>query len=112
METANITNKASANTSKEKIDALISIGAGRIVENALNKVIHFQLARYRNNISQINDELARFEKNYKMSSEQFYKKFEAGKLGDGEDFFEWSSLYENILLYKQRIKELESLGTE
>jgi hypothetical protein len=47
-----------------------------------------------------------------MSSEQFYKTFEAGELGDDEDFFEWSSLYENVLLYKKRIDELGPLANE
>ena len=44
-----------------------------------------------------------------MASELFYERFEAGDLGDKEDFFEWSSLYENVLLFEKRIKELENL---
>jgi hypothetical protein len=112
METVEISNQTTAAASKKMIDALISIGAGKIVENALSKVISFQLAKYRNNIDQINRELEKFETSYKMSSEQFYRKFEAGELGDEEDFFEWSSLFENVLLYKKRIEELNSLVTE
>jgi hypothetical protein len=42
-----------------------------------------------------------------MSSEDFYKKFESGKLGDDADFFEWAGLYQNHLLYTDRIKSLE-----
>ncbi len=53
-----------------------------------------------------------FEKNYKMSSEVFYREFEAGNLGDEGDFFEWSSLYENVLLYESRVKKIESLETQ
>jgi hypothetical protein len=69
-------------------------------------------AKYRNHIEQISGELEKFETNYKMSSEQFYRDFEAGELGDDEDFFEWSSLYENVLLYKKRIEELGPLVNE
>ena len=43
-----------------------------------------------------------------MASEEFFSKFEAGTLGDDADYFEWIGLYENVLLYKQRIKSLES----
>jgi hypothetical protein len=34
---------------RKKIDTLFSIGAGGIVENTLNKLIHYQLAKYRDN---------------------------------------------------------------
>lgn len=110
METVETTSEAAAKASK-KIDALISLGAGEILENTLNKLIHYQLAKYRNNISHIKRELEKFEKNYNMSSEVFHQDFEAGKLGDEGDFFEWSSLYENVLLYEKRIKEMEFLTT-
>jgi hypothetical protein len=29
-----------------------------------------------------------------MESETFYRRFEAGELGDAMDFFEWAGLYE------------------
>lgn len=111
MQTTEISNQSAANASK-KIDALISIGAGEIVDSALNKLIVYQLAKYRRHIDQVNYELRKFEDSYHMSSEEFYEKFEAGELGDEGDFFEWSSLYENILLYEERIEKLESLATE
>ena len=110
METVEISSHSTTAASRKKMDALISIGAGKVVENVLNKVINYQLAKYRNHIDQISLELEKFETNYKMSSEQFYKTFEAGELGDDEDFFEWSSLYENVLLYKKRVDELSPLA--
>ncbi|NIM13462.1 MAG: hypothetical protein GTO45_15220 [Candidatus Aminicenantes bacterium] len=112
METVEASSQSTAAASRKKMDALISIGAEKVVDNALNKVISYQLAKYRKFIDQINHELETFEMNYKMSSEEFYNKFEAGELGDEGDFFEWSSLYENVLLYKDRIKELNPLVTE
>lgn len=112
MTVTQVSNQEAVNESRKKIDTLISIGAGEIVENTLNKVISYQLAKYRDNINQINRELEKFEKTYKMPSQEFYQKFEAGELGDGADFFEWSGLYENVLLYEERMKKLESLDTE
>jgi hypothetical protein len=113
MEPTERSNKsaARANTSK-MIDALLSLGAGEIVENTLNKLISYQVAKYRSNIDQIRRELERFENSYNMSSEVFYREFEAGKLGDIGDYFEWSSLYENVLLYQTRIEKMEPLITE
>jgi hypothetical protein len=112
METVEISSNSTAVASRKKMDTLISLGAGKVVENALNKVINYQLSKYRNHIEQICVELKKFETNYKMSSLQFYKKFETGELRDDEDFFEWSSLYENVLLYKKRIEELSPLVNE
>lgn len=109
MHVAQMSNKTVSNMARRKINTLFSIGAGGIVENTLNKLIHYQLAKYRENSGQINRELKKFETRYKMTSRRFYEKFEAGELGDSEDFFEWSSLYENILLFRERIDELEAL---
>ena len=94
--------------SQKKIDVLMEIGAGGIVDSTLSKLINIQIARYHSNIEQINTELQEFEKKFDMSSEECYRRFESGELGDGGDFFEWIGLYENILLYKKRIEMLEA----
>jgi hypothetical protein len=94
--------------SKKKIDILLSFGAGEELDTSLNKLIVFQIAKYRSNINQIGQDLNEFERKYRMSSEKFFHKFESGNMGDDADFFEWASLYENVILYSQRIKSLES----
>jgi hypothetical protein len=40
--------------------------------------------------------LKQFEKIYQMSSEDFYKHFQADELEDSIDFFEWNTYYEMI----------------
>lgn len=94
--------------SKRKFDVLEKVGAGTIIDNTLNKIISFQLAKYKSYIKQINLELHRFEQKYNDSSENIYKQFEEGKLEDKSDFFEWTGLYENIILFKERINLLET----
>ncbi len=64
---------------------------------------------YRENTDQFNRELEKFESHYKMTSNRFYRKFEAGELEDSGVFFEWSGLYENMLVFRERIDELEAL---
>jgi len=98
--------------SQKKIDVLMEIGAGAIIDSTLSKLINIQIDRYQNNIRQINTELEEFERRFNMSSEECYKRFESGELGDGGDFFEWIGLYDNILLYKKRIKMLEATVKE
>ena len=94
--------------SKKKIDILLSFSAVEELDTSLNKMIIFQIAKYRSNINQIRQDLNGFESKYRMSSEEFFDKFESGKLGDDGDFFEWAGLYENVVLYSQRINSLES----
>ena len=95
-------------TSQNKIDALLKVGADALIDSTLSKLIIIQIAKYQNNIKQINSELIEFEKKFNMSTEECHKKFESGELGDNGDFFEWIGLYENVLLYKQRIEMLKS----
>ena len=42
-----------------------------------------------------------------MTSEEFYQKFDCGKLGDDEDYMIWAGIYESILSDKKRLAELE-----
>ena len=79
--------------SRRKIYILLSFGADKELDTSLNKLIVFQIAKYRANIEQLQLEFKSFEAKYKMSSEDFYNKFESGKLGDDADFFEWAGLY-------------------
>lgn len=94
------------NTAQQKIDALIKVGAGNVLENTLRKLVEIQIARYQNAIEQITPDLKTFERQFNMPSDQCYQRFNAGELGDSADLFEWVSLYENILLYEQRIRTL------
>ncbi len=40
------------------------------------------------------ERLKTFEKKHKMKSETFLKKFNVGKLGDDEEWFDWLFVYE------------------
>jgi hypothetical protein len=51
-------------------------------------------------------DLREFEKHYDVESATFYRRFEAGELGDAMDFFEWAGLYE---LYQDIIEKIRRL---
>jgi|GEM_PF-566410 len=38
-------------------------------------------------------ELRGFEEKYEMASDEFYRRFKTGQLGDDFDFFDWSSCF-------------------
>jgi hypothetical protein len=51
--------------------------------------------------------LSAYEKKHNMPSEEFYRRFRSGELGDEMDFVEWSVFYE---MYQALLERLRLLG--
>jgi hypothetical protein len=93
----------------EKIEAMEKVGAGDLADQALRKLIHLHLQKYEKQMKEMEGELKPFEKKYGMNSEECYRRFEAGELGDAADIVEWMGLYDNVRLYRERIKTLRAV---
>jgi len=76
----------------------------------LGKLLDATLSRHRLRLDRYERDLRDFEKRYDMESETFYQRFEAGELGDGMDFFEWSGLYELRQDIIEKIQRLEMVS--
>jgi hypothetical protein len=48
-------------------------------------------------IAKIEQKLQDFEQKYQMQSEDFYRRFQAGELGDSIEFFEWNTYHEMLV---------------
>lgn len=55
------------------------------------------------------EEMQKFESKYKINSNEFYKKFEKGKLADDEDYFTWWAAIHAHESIKARIETLQEL---
>jgi len=75
----------------------------------LGKLLDVALSQYRLRLERYEHDLREFEKRYGMESATFYRRFEAGELGDAMDFFEWAGLYELYLDLGKKIRRLESV---
>ena len=64
---------------------------------------HLRLARYER-------DLREFEQRYSMDAATFYRRFEAGELGDAMDFCEWAGLYELHQDLLAKVQRLECVG--
>lgn len=64
------------------------------LDQILGKLLDISLSQHRLRLKRYEQDMREFEQRYKMHSEHFYQRFEAGELGDEIDFFEWSGLYE------------------
>lgn len=52
--------------------------------------------------------LSKLEKKYGMNTEKFVQKFEEGKLGDGQDYFEWFALFKAKRHWEEKMKQLQA----
>ena len=50
-----------------------------------------------------------FENKYHLSSDEFYKLFQEGKMGDEEDLFEWKALIEGMKEWAYTKENLKGL---
>jgi hypothetical protein len=99
---------AAMNVLHERVDALEKIGAGALADQALLKLVRLHLQKYEKHLAEVQKELECFEQHYGISSEECYERFMAGKMGDAADIVEWMGLYDNVLLYRERIETLRA----
>jgi len=64
------------------------------LDQILGKLLDVALSQHRLRLKRYARDLREFERRYGMESAVFYRRFEAGELGDAMDFFEWAGLYE------------------
>ena len=76
----------------------------KFLNSVIDKLLILSREQYRNRLKRYDADLKIFETRHGMSSDSFYKKFEAGQLGDEMDFFEWSGLIE---LRRDLLKKLK-----
>ena len=75
------------------------------LSRSIEKIIEYEKEKTSRDIQTLNNEIELFERKYNMSSIEFFGKFEKGELGDKEDYFEWSALFQ---MYRRSV---ELLGT-
>jgi hypothetical protein len=95
---------------QKRIEVMEKIGAGALADQAVRKLIHLQLQKYEKQWEEVQKDLEPFEKQYGMSSEEGHRRFMAGELGDDADVVEWMGLYDNALLYQERMETLRAVA--
>lgn len=94
---------------RQKLDVLKNAYANEAeLDLVLGKLLDATLGQHRLRLERYKRDLREFEERYGMESEAFYKRFEAGELGDAMDFFEWAGLYELQVDIVDKIQRLEA----
>jgi len=78
-----------------------------VIDRALDKLLAAETERALAERRDLEARLSAYEGQFNMSSDEFYRRFRAGELGDGMDSVEWSVFYE---MYQAILQRLEVLG--
>ncbi len=81
------------------------------IKEAVARTIRSRIEEINQKLSDIYTNMRYFEKKYGMKTEEFYKKFLSGALGDDMDFFEWKASAEIYNELKEEKRALvEAIG--
>jgi hypothetical protein len=62
------------------------------LDSALRKIIVRQITRDEADLKRVNEALEEFERQYGLTSDEFWQRFQAGQIADTADFMEWNVL--------------------
>jgi hypothetical protein len=68
-----------------------------------------EVAKAQRELADLEERLKAFEVQYRLPSDEFYRRFRAGEMGDSADMFEWSAFYQMRATVRKR---LNALGVE
>jgi len=77
-----------------------------VADRALDKLIRLEFEIAQRDLKNFQNQLQMFEKQYQMTSENFYYRFHKGELGDEADLFEWSAVYDMYQSVSERVANL------
>ena len=89
---------------KGKIQNLINIFGSN--DLFVDNFLEYHINRLKREIARMQFALNKYETKYNLTSELFYKKIEAGELGDDKDFVMWSGIYELLSESKKQLSQL------
>jgi hypothetical protein len=76
-------------------------------DQLLAKLLEVRLSQQKRLLQQYARDLNAFELRFEMETPSFYRRFEAGELGDNMDYFEWAGLFELYQEVKRKVERLE-----
>jgi hypothetical protein len=99
----------SANTKKQVGKLLKLYESGQVSETTarnLNKVLDLEVRQLQSDLAETEKDLGGFERQYNMSTAEFFQKWQAGKTDDRMDYVEWASLAQMADNLRKRLEFL------
>ena len=86
----------------------------RYEKGSIRSAVSFALSSAASNAHQRFEHYAstckKFEKKYKMTSAKFMEQFDAGKLGDEQEFYDWYAATRGLNLWRERYEILSGVS--
>jgi len=78
-----------------------------VTDIALLKIVSSQAARDKAVLHDLERDLHALEQQYQLSSDKFFRRWQAGEMPDTADFMEWNVLYQMTLEIQGRLRLLQ-----
>jgi hypothetical protein len=75
----------------------------------IHQVIEKEISIGKYLLSGYSEKIKLFEKKYKITTSDFVRLFENGKMGDEQDFFEWIALYKGKKHWEEKLSALKAV---
>ena len=93
----------------KRLEVYLSINnADSVLDKSISKLLVREQMRMKQLISRLQQQLAQFEQQYHLSSQDFYLRYSLGEMSDDMDFIEWASTVEMMNNLKKRAALLGS----
>jgi hypothetical protein len=76
------------------------------IDQTVVKLIALETEQARVELQRLEPRLLAYEQRYNMPSDEFYRRFRAGELGEEMDFVEWSVFWDMSQATRRRLDEL------
>ncbi len=80
------------------------------IRNAVSFALTSAVAQARQRVEHYSSICRRFEKKYRMNSEEFAHRFDAGSLGDEQDYFDWYAAKRGLDVWRERYEILSKVS--
>jgi hypothetical protein len=92
----------------------VKTDTSRYEKGRIRNAVSFALNSAKSNARQRSEYYAdicrKFEKKYRMTSTKFMEQFDAGKLGDEQEFFDWYAAARGLNLWRERYEILSGVS--
>jgi hypothetical protein len=77
-----------------------------LTAQTLNKAVEYELSQSQSQLTEIEKVLADYEKQFKISTAEFFKRYQAGQTDDSAESVEWASLAQMATSIRKRLELL------
>ncbi len=92
-----------------RIQKVTTILGESLVIETISKLAQIEGQKCLRKIDMLKSELARYEKQFAMNSEEAWRKYQDGELGDDFDVMEWMSIFENLMALQGQYDRLTKI---